>query len=38
MHSKIDNIEVMINDRVDEVTEELSKSLQNRYQINLEEL
>ena len=38
MHSDSDKIEVMINDRADEVTEEFFKSLQNRYQNNLEEL
>ena len=31
MHSKSDNIEVMINDEADEVIEKLFKSLQNRY-------
>ena len=36
MHLKSDNIENMINDDADEVIEELFKSLQNRYQINLE--
>ena len=38
MHSKSDNIETMINDEVDEVIEELFKSLLNRYQNNLEKL
>ena len=37
MHSKIDNIDIMINYRADEVMEELFKSLQNRYQNDLEE-
>ena len=37
MHSKGDNIEIMINDVADEVTEDLFKSLQNSYQNNLEE-
>ena len=37
MHSKSDNIKIMINDRTDEVIEELLKSLRNRYQNNLEE-
>ena len=36
MHLKSDNIETMINDDADEVIEELFKSLQNRYQNNLE--
>ena len=36
MHSISDNIEIMINDKADEVIEELLKSLQNRYQNNLE--
>ena len=37
MHSKGDNIEIMVNDVADEVTEDLFKSLQNSYQNNLEE-
>ena len=37
MHSKSDNIEIMINDKVDEVIEKRLKSLQKRYQIGLEE-
>ena len=36
MHSKSDNIKIMINDKADEVIEELFKSLRNRYQSNLE--
>ena len=36
MHLKSDNIENMTNDDADEVIEELFKSLQNRYQNNLE--
>ena len=32
MHSKSDNIEIMINDEVDEVIKELFDSLKNRYQ------
>ena len=32
MHWKIDNINVMINDRADEVIEELFQSLFSRYQ------
>ena len=35
MHSKSDNIEIMINDEADKVIEELFKSLKNRYQNNL---
>ena len=38
MHSKSDNIEVMINDEADEATEELFDSLKNRYQKNLESM
>ena len=37
MHSKSDKIEIMTNDEADEVTEELFKSLLNRYQNNLQE-
>ena len=36
MHSKSDNIEVMINDKADEVIEEFLQSLLSRYQIGLE--
>ena len=36
MHSKSDNIEIMINDEADEVIKELSDSLKNRYQNNLD--
>ena len=38
MHSKSDNIEIMINDEADEVTKELFDSLKNRYQNNLESM
>ena len=38
MHSKSDNMEIMIKDEADEVIEELFKSLLNRYQNNLEKL
>ena len=38
MHSKIDEMETMINEKADEVVEELFKSFFNRYQINLEKL
>ena len=36
MHSKSDNIEIMINDEADEVKKELFDSLKKRYQNNLE--
>ena len=36
MHSKSDNIEIMINDRVDEVIKELFDSLLSSYQIDSE--
>ena len=36
MHSKSDNIEIMINDKSVEVIEELLKSRCNRYQNNLD--
>ena len=36
MHSKSDNIEIMINDKRDEVTEKLFESFLNRYQIGLD--
>ena len=36
MHSKIDNIEIMINDKADEVIKEPFESLKNRYQNSLE--
>ena len=35
MHSKSHNIEIMINDKADEIIEELFKSLPSRYQIGL---
>ena len=38
MHSKSDNIEIMINDEADEVIKKLSDSLENRYQNNLESM
>ena len=38
MHSKNDNIDIMINDEADEVIEELFDSLKNRYQNNLESM
>ena len=36
IHSKRDNIEILINDKSDEVIEKLFESLLNRYQIGLE--
>ena len=36
MHSKNDKIEIMVNDKTDEVIEELFKSLHSRYQTGLE--
>ena len=38
MHSKCCNMEIMINDKADEVAEEMFESLRNRYQNNLEKL
>ena len=35
MHSKSDNIEITMNDKVDEIIEEPFDSLKNRYQNNL---
>ena len=35
MHSKSDNLEIMINDEADEVIKELLDSFENRYQSNL---
>ena len=35
MHSKSNSAEIMINDKADEVTEELSQSLLSSYQIRL---
>ena len=37
MHSKFDNIEIMIGSETDEIIEELFKSLLHRYQEGLEE-
>ena len=36
MHSKSDNIKIMINDKADEVIKIFFYLLRNRYQINLE--
>ena len=38
MHSKGDNVEIMINDEADKVITELFDSLKNRYQNNLESM
>ena len=38
MHSKCDDMEIIINDEADEVTKELFDSLKNRYQNNLESI
>ena len=38
MHSKSDNIEIMINNKADEVIDELFQSLLSMYQIGLETL
>ena len=38
MHSKCDNIEIMINDEADEVIKKLFDSLKNRYHNNLESM
>ena len=36
MHSKSDNAKIMINDRLEEIVEEIFKSFFSRYQIGLE--
>ena len=38
MHSKKDNIKIMMNDKADKIIEELFDSLKNRYQNNLESM
>ena len=38
MHSKIHNIEIIINDEEDEVIKDLFDSIKNRYQNNLESM
>ena len=38
MHLKSDNIEIMINDEADKAIKKLSKSLNDRYQNNLESI
>ena len=37
MHSKSDNIEIMISDKVDEVTEELFRSRLSRYEFSMKD-
>ena len=36
MHLKSDSIEIMMNDKADEIIEEIFHSLKSRYQSNLE--
>ena len=38
MHSKSNNIEIMINDDADKVIKELFDSLKNRYRNNIESM
>ena len=38
MHSKSDDIEIMINDEANEVIKELFDSIKNRYKKNLESI
>ena len=38
MHSKSNNIEIMMNDKADKIIEELFDSLKNRYQSNFESM
>ena len=38
MHSKMDNIEIMINDEADNVIKEFFNSLKNRYQNDLKSM
>ena len=38
MHSKSDNIEIMINDEVDQVIKDFFDSLKNRHQNNFESM
>ena len=38
IHSKRDNIDIMINDQADEVVKELFDSLKNKYQNNLKSM
>ena len=38
MHSKSDNIEIMMNDKVEGIIQELFDSLKNRYQNNLKSM
>ena len=38
MHSKSENIEIMMNDKADKIIEELFDSFKNRYQNNIESM
>ena len=38
MHSKSDNVEIMISDKADEVIKKLSDSFNSRYQNNLQSM
>ena len=38
MHSKSDNIKIVMNDKADEITEKLLDSLKNKYQNTLESI
>ena len=38
MHSKIDDVEIMISDEANEVIKKLFDSLKNRYQNNLQSI
>ena len=38
MHSKIDNVEMMVSDEADKVIKKLFDSLKNRYQNNLQSM
>ena len=38
MHSKRGNMEIMVNDKANEIIEDLFDSLKNRYQNNIESM
>ena len=38
MHSKSDNIKIVMNDKADEITEKILDSLKNKYQNTLESI
>ena len=38
MHSKSGNMEIMVNDKANEIIEDLFDSLKNRYQNNIESM